>query len=64
MRAILSQSVDTKRKILCSIHDDWAGKPNKISICDECLAKSEDDLDHMYYEGVPLRVIIKRPAPV
>jgi hypothetical protein len=63
MREILSQSVDTKRKTLCSVHDNWAGKPNKTSICDECLAGSEDRLDHMYYEGIPLRVIIRRPAP-
>ncbi len=53
-----------EENVLCTIHDDWAGKTNKTSICNECLAKSEDMLDHMYYEGVPLRVIIKRPAPV
>ncbi len=50
-------------KILCTIHDDWAGKPNKTSVCEECLAKAIDDFDHMYYEGIPLRVIIRRPAP-
>ncbi len=68
MREILSQSVNSKRKIksdevLCTVHDDWAGKPNKTSICDKCLWESEDRLDHMYYEGIPLRVIIGRPAP-
>ena len=68
MRTMLSQSANSKRKIasdeiLCTIHDDWAGLPNKTEVCDRCKAKAEDDLDHMYYEGVPLRVIINRSAP-
>lgn len=52
-----------EEKILCTIHDDWAGKPNKTSVCEECLAKAIDDFDHMYYEGIPLRVIRDRPPP-
>ena len=63
MREILSQSVNSKRKVLCSVHDNWAGKPNKTEVCDRCKAEAEDRLDHMYYEGIPLRVIIRRPAP-
>ena len=53
----------SKRKVCLFHEDDWAGQDVEYYGCEECLAKNEDDLDHMYYDGVPLRVIINRPAP-
>ncbi len=65
---IVSQSVNSKRKItsdeiLCTIHDDWAGLPNKTAVCEECIAKAEAVLDHLYYEGQSLRQIRDRQIP-
>ncbi len=62
---IMSQSKEKVKsdQVLCTIHDDWAGKSNKTSVCKECMVKALDDFDHMYYEGVPLRVIMSRPPP-
>ena len=66
---ILLHLVNSKRKIMskrkvCLFHeDDWAGQDVEYSGCEKCLAKNTDDLDHMYYEGIPLRVIINRPPP-
>lgn len=50
-------------QILCTIHDDWAGLPNKVAVCKECIAKAEHDLDHLYYEGQSLRQIRDRQIP-
>lgn len=51
----------SNRKI-CLIHDDdWAGQDVEYSVCDDCKAQSENDMDHIYFEGIPVRVIINRP---
>lgn len=50
----------SKRKICLSHDDGWAGQDVEYSVCDKCKSEGEDEIDKMYFEGVPVRVIINR----
>lgn len=53
----------SKRKV-CLFHEDgWSGQDVEYSGCEECLAKNESLLDHLYYEGQSLRQIRDRQIP-